>query len=386
MCDPLVVYIDVAIGQSNQRGSDDVNGVPYDPMNPPEGDFPDNPEVFVWDANYDTVGTSLAPLSPALRGTTPFSEWGSNTLSIHAADLLQKRSGARSALLLQAKGGAPITDFLPGGEIWEGLLTNMGGLLATCPNAKLRSLMIHEGESAQLNELDWFFDKLKLLASNFRAQSWFPAETPIVFGQLYCGPRSSANHWRQNFTLERFARSDPFVSLVSSEDLDVIDEGFTDTSGAPYGVHFRGNHLTVFGKRYGAEIWNMMQGGKNVAPFNMRQRFGCREPDRLIKVEDGHTLNLTIQDLLSSPTIKCMGSADINLPDIMDNSMSSWVRNLEYNLRVFANSVGDTVRLVAGGSGTLAFNNLNPVSSLEFTNDRSMRFLCYTKDNRWRVR
>lgn len=379
MCvDETVSWIDISIGQSNCLGAAASIG----------GTWPENEDVLIWNGNFDeggAIGDGALPLDAARRGVSPFNISGANNFGVHAADYLQRALGGRSVYLLHAVGGEGIDSFLPGGRVWNSLVANMAVLRALFPNAVLRSVTMHHGESAQLETNEWYLGKLQLLFQTLRAQPWFPAGTPIVLGQIYAGVWSSSRHFYQNYALTNVPFLDACVGLVSSQGVVTVDEGHIDSFGAPYRIHFTGDSHVVMGLRYGAAVLGLLDGSHIPASFSLKDRLGATKdnPD-VINVSTGGALALSRDQLLNSPIIKCVGAATIILPDISSTSISSVFRQIAWEFSIFRNGSSGVVTVSVGANTDhrIVLDGGSPAAAVAI-NDTEYRTLTYSRDGRW---
>lgn len=367
----------LAMGQSNMVGSGT------------GGAWPSNNQVRVWDGRYSVVGSTANPLTSALNGSSPFNSDGSNNLAVNFVNLYQRLTGRRAMLVLMAKGGTSITEMnQAGGEVWDGMISNMAALFSAYPGATLKGFLWHQGEADQFETNAWYIAEFQTLLDNLRAEDWFPADTPIVVGETYFGTYSGARQWKQNNALSQLPYIDEYVACASSAGLEALDEGSTDSYGADYRVHFIGEDLVVYGKRYLERFLSVKNGGRLSPRFNVAARVVGGDVDPLQAsvevVAAGGTLNLTIDDIIAPLHIKCSGSATINLPDINSTTVSSWARALGYRFRVFCNVNSATVTINTGTTHTIAIGNGSPATSVSITSTRAPVDFWYGQDTRWR--
>lgn len=242
---PIVV---VLVGQSNALGGSGTTGG--------SGSYK-NPNVFVWEQIVGPQTTTTGWKACGPNGPDwPFINAGNN-LGYHFCDLEQRATGRTVLLIQAAQGGAPISEFKPGGGIFALLNASMAAARAAAvpgrsDGATLNSLgitgadylLIHQGEANADytgRGAGWRNEVRSVIASYKSATYGFVKPgAPVLIGELLHGGTSGGNPTDdRNADIEILNNSEPLIASVSSRDLQSDDN-----------LHFTGEALVEFARRF----------------------------------------------------------------------------------------------------------------------------------------
>lgn len=139
-------------------------------------------------------------------------------------------------LIQNARGGTALERWMKGSEhgYYEAVITRIQQAKAIYPNAAIKAIIWHQGESNREN-YQHYVRELKQMVSDYRKDLDLP-NLPFIAGDL--------GQWNPNYTLIRkeiakIPDSIPNAALVSSDELSNFDEHHFDTKSQ-----------RIFGKRY----------------------------------------------------------------------------------------------------------------------------------------
>nr|WP_284701396.1 sialate O-acetylesterase [Rhodoplanes tepidamans] len=185
--DPIVV---LATGQSNFVRKETYSWSP-----------PANLQVWNWSGADGNVGTAFEAADETRINTT----WA------FAAEIA-KANPLRQVLVVTVAFGRAISYWLPGTpapDVWANLTANIVPALAAAGVSTVDYLLWWQGESDAASPSSYLAN-FETLIARFRAESWFPVETPIViFGIANSTVAASAYHGPMNQVLARCAATDP---------------------------------------------------------------------------------------------------------------------------------------------------------------------------------
>lgn len=253
---PLLV---LATGQSNMLGHTEFTGGERRTI---------NGQVYIWEGfpgAGQTEGWKVAgPDSP----DWPFLPTG-NSIAYHFCDMLQRQTGRPVYLVMQAAGGQPIAEWLPGGGGVAGATGVMWGTLngalegaraATLPTGGTLAqygieaadmLLWHQGEAdadyrgtTAAQYLGRFRSAIATMrdpaSAGSSADPLIQTYAPVIMGELLWGGMSGGQPTdSRNAEFATLDREEPLVTVASSRNL---------TSGD--NLHFTGLALQEFARRY----------------------------------------------------------------------------------------------------------------------------------------
>lgn len=213
-------------GQSNAWGA----SAPF------QGDTTGNDNVQAWNgASWVRATINQIPFRCAANNPTFPVYSGSNNFGLHFAKYLQSDKGGIVRLVLVPFDGNSISQWIPSGSTNFTAITNA---ISSAGVEKIDYFLWHQGESDNGQTGAYYNLKFDTLKIQLRAQSWFPANTPIIVGGLLVGGAQSA----QAAALAKYDYgTDPFVAYATSAGL---------TNNGIDNLHFGGSSLVELGLRY----------------------------------------------------------------------------------------------------------------------------------------
>lgn len=251
----------VATGQSNMLGHSQTSG----------SRATINNNVYMWEQFPGTGQTEGWKRAGPASTDWPFTSTG-NSITYHFADMLQRQTGRTVLVVMQAAGGQPIAEWLPGGGGVAGatgfMYSTLNGALvgaraAPIPGrtdgATLTSLGIpagdlllwHQGEADAdyrgTTGAQWK-GRLRTIISTMRnpagagsgADPYIRDDAPVLVGQLLIGGTSGGNSTDdRNAQIAELDREERLIGAVSADGLLTSDN-----------LHFDGESLVEFARRY----------------------------------------------------------------------------------------------------------------------------------------
>jgi hypothetical protein len=208
-------------GQSNALGAATDGG----------GDLTLNPNVFVYRPSTGTIEVADPTKSPFI---------GSNNAGWQAAKRYQEQYGGNVLLIVIAAGSMPIEQFLPGGDRWTQMTTQVPAALALVGQQYVDRWFWSQGEADYLQNVKWYRNRFEQFLANMKAQSWWLEGHTYMIGTEMAQARGNVSEG-QGFTLKLVAETTSDFVMISSYDAGI------DPAQA---VHFSGAGLDTIGERF----------------------------------------------------------------------------------------------------------------------------------------
>jgi len=148
-----------------------------------------------------------------------------------ARKLLEKDKNIKIGLIVNARGGTKIDEWLGKSELYWGARKRTKAVLH---HGTLKGVLWHQGES-DINAADGYLEKLQTLVSNLRADFSDP-NLPFVAGQIHKGPAI-------NEQISKLPETTHATAVVTAEELITTD-----------GTHFDTKSQLLLGERYAEQL------------------------------------------------------------------------------------------------------------------------------------
>lgn len=164
------------------------------------------------------------------------------SLGASFADKMQKQTNEKIGLIPCADGGTKLDEWMPGEALFDHAV--MTSRLAM-RRSNLTAILWHQGESDCKNpsDVDEYYEKFRKMILAMR-RALGNLQLPVVIGEI---SERILPSWeiselapRLNSVLHRIAEQDPFIAIVSTQDLTL----------KPDGLHFDSRSLRTLGERY----------------------------------------------------------------------------------------------------------------------------------------
>lgn len=158
-----------------------------------------------------------------------------------AKSMVEARLDHEIGLVVNAKGGTKIVQWLPGTALYEAAILQTHKALKS---GKLKGVIWHQGEGdCHPLRVDMYLGRLEILINALREEFDNPT-LPFVAGQLYDNEKRHAFN-QMLFQLPEFIEN---TGVVSSEGTNVFD-----------GTHFDSESATILGNRYAQEMIKILK-------------------------------------------------------------------------------------------------------------------------------